>query len=291
MRKLKLPQPYASMVVSGALETIPDMWGDVQYEEKIFIYADNVTEDFKDGLNFKIPSHRKVFNEMTLGNIPDNEYTVGAFLGYVTIAHCGTFIKYWQKETDRFLFIKNPRRFINPIEDYSINFHDFDDVKSYSVKTNRIKREGGKLIVPVGKGTWNLLGNREEYRNVFLFWENYMEKIFSIWSSLITNDEEIDEGVSDVEFKFNGKSMMFCTDGNVGQSFRSYVEDENKKSYLDTLEFDLIGPLVDNGTAIEDWRKPIVPSLEEQNKPKKDRRPWIRMISVPMGGITKWKRK
>lgn len=37
MRMIRLNQPYASMVVAGALETIPDIGGYVKYGEKIFV--------------------------------------------------------------------------------------------------------------------------------------------------------------------------------------------------------------------------------------------------------------
>lgn len=112
MRKLKLPQPYASMVMSGALDIVPDLWGDVKYEEKIFIYADEVAKEFNDGLDYSKEIHRKVFNEMTLGNIPDAEFEVMTFLGYV-IVHCaGTPFRYWSENIYRGVFVKSPHKFI-----------------------------------------------------------------------------------------------------------------------------------------------------------------------------------
>ena len=80
MKKLKLSQPYASMVISGTLEAVPNIWGDVKYGEKIFIYADNVDKDFENGLDYNKALHRKVFNEMFLGNIPDSLFNTEDFL-------------------------------------------------------------------------------------------------------------------------------------------------------------------------------------------------------------------
>ena len=58
--KIRLPQPYATMVALGILQTLPNNWDDVRCGEKIFIYADGLDEKLQFGLDYGNPLHRKI---------------------------------------------------------------------------------------------------------------------------------------------------------------------------------------------------------------------------------------
>lgn len=282
MKKIKLNQPYASMVMSGALEVIPNIWDDVKYGEKILIYADEVAEEFKDGLDFHKEFHQKVYNEMVLGNIPDETFITGVFLGYVMVYHTGRFTKYWSKDTDRFLFVNNPHKLDLSIEDYSQEFCDFDNLKFKQVTTKRMKRNGHILTVPVGEDIWNQLRNKDTYKDVFLFWENYMKEIvpFEIWNNSETNDSE---PIDTIQFEYQKKSVKFITNGYTGRAIPVTFCGSTNTNWISVFNFDL--DCLWAGSAIGFFDK------EEQKSHKDHKSQWVSMIFTPMGGMTKWKRK
>lgn len=86
MRKLRLPQPFAQMVVCGALKSIPNIFDDIKKLEKVFIYADDFEEEFKHGLVFSDKLHQRIWNEITLGNIPDETFYSNCFIGDVIVS-------------------------------------------------------------------------------------------------------------------------------------------------------------------------------------------------------------
>lgn len=276
MRKLKLRQPYASMVISGALETIPDIWGNVKYGEKIFIYSDDLAEDFKDGLDFHKKVHRKVFNEMFLGNIPDEEYVSGVFLGYVSVYHTGRLTKYWSESIDCLLFIKDPHEFDFLTEDYGTNFHDLEDISSHPVKHREITRNRHILTVPVGEYTWNQLRNKDRYKDAYLFWEQYMEKLLP---TLFSEEFDNEEPIQLVKFKYKAQVITFYTNCNTGWVIQTNLfENSIVDGYV--LNFDLCQLSQDSEVG-----------FVEQETSFEPKRQWIHVISTPMGGMTKWKRK
>lgn len=278
MRKLKLPQPYASMVVSGTLEVIPDIWGDVKYGEKIFIYADNIAEDFKNGLNYSKALHQKVFNEMFLGNIPDNIFVSEAFLGYVIVHNTGRLTQYWPKDIERFLFVTTPHKFKFPIDDYSTNFHDLENIQSEFVKNKKIKRNGHLLIVPVGKNVWNQLRDKKAYKNLYLFWENYMNKIVpSEWGA------EDEEPIDLIKFEHQHTSIMFDTNCSTGWTIPALFNDGINDKGVSIFNFDL--------EQLSPYSRVGFYSDKEKTHSKDSRKNWTHVIFIPMGGMTRWKRK
>lgn len=279
MKKIRLNQPYASMVMSGTLEVIPNIWDDVRYGEKILIYADEVAEEFKDGLDFHKELHQKVYNGMVLNNIPDETFITGAFLGYVMVYHTGRFTKYWSGDIDKFLFVNSPHKLDLSIEDYSKEFCDFDSLKFKRVTTKRIKRSGHILTVPVGEDTWNQLRDKDTYKDVFLFWENYMTDIvpFEVWNDSGTEDHD---PIDIIKFEYQKKSIKFDTNCNV--EVAPVVIGDNKK-LIYVFDFDLLQLSLDSAIKFFDE--------EEHKSHKEPKRQWVRMISTPMGRMTKWKRK
>lgn len=279
MRKLRLKQPYASMVVAGVLDTIPDIWGDVKYAEKIFIYADEVDEDIKDGIEYDKEVHRKVHNEMLYGNISDEEFPINTYLGYVIISYKGTDLRYWNSG-ESLLFVNNPHTFIKEFIDYEERYDVLNYASSCESKPHRMKMINHCLTVPVCEDTWNSLRNKEEYKHVFFFWEDYMKQ-FATPNFLA--DERKEEQIYSVKFINKKKSITFEVGDEIGYRLRVYTDEKSGKKcplYLFYLDLRTISPYSQYDFIDE-----------KSSSPKKKKRERIQIIYTPMGGMTKWKRK
>lgn len=68
MKKIKIKQPFASMVICGAFQTIPNLWENVLHGETIYIYAEGVDESFSMDLTLKM-KFTKVFGMKCLSEI------------------------------------------------------------------------------------------------------------------------------------------------------------------------------------------------------------------------------
>lgn len=132
MKKIQLPQPYATMVALGILQTLPNNWDDVRCGEKIFIYADGLDEKLQFGLEYGNPLHRKIHNEFFLGNIPNtNEYPTQCFIGCVKAYHSGQMTTGWTDIHDNFIFVAVPRMFKTYIKDFNINKTILEEAESW----------------------------------------------------------------------------------------------------------------------------------------------------------------
>lgn len=295
MKKLKLPQPYASMVAAGILQTIPNQWNDVKFGEKIFIYADDLAEEFSDGPDYSKAFHRKIFNEMFMGNLPDGDFPTQRFIGYVRVYHSGTIDPDWAKDGQQSIFVTLPYKLITNIEKFDCKDEILEQVPARRVYLKSIRKNGSHLYVPVCKNVWQRLHDMNECQGVCMFWESYMATFGTGCFSM--DDTDIEE-VEEVHFQYNNRTITFATDGGVGENIEPLY---NKKGFVSLLSFNL-QYLIDNYTLIE---------LRVDNKPETDReddycddiddtdsepsgrehRQYIRFISTPMGGMTRWKRR
>ncbi len=109
-----------------------------------------------------------------------------------------------------------------------------------------------------------------------------------------TDIEEVDE----VHFQYNNRTISFLTDGGVGEE---PMPQYSKGELVSILSFNL-QYLADNYTVIElgTDKKPETAKeesgCEDANDTgfetsRKGYRQYIRFISTPMGGMTRWKRR
>jgi len=215
MRKLKLNQPYASMVISGALQTVPNRWDDIKEGEKILIYADEMSDQFtKQPLDFKNEVHRKFMNELFFGNLPEGTYPVDRYLGYVIVSGSGTRTKNWPIGTDKYVFVKNPYVFDLSVEEFKCDIYKLDKLPSHPSNPKRMERKGDRLIVPVGLSAWQQLRNEDEYKDMFIFWEGYMGKIVPpVFANILEPPlADNDDGeIWEIHFVYNNKVIKFVT--------------------------------------------------------------------------------
>ncbi len=284
MRKIKLEQPFASMVMCGALQTIPDMWGDVKIGEKILVYAGETSRSFFDSpFDCGCELDRKYSNEVFFGNISDTTYLVNEYLGYVIVTSEGCVTEGWPIDTDLFLFVRKPYEFEQKIENYNEDILKLDTIRAHPFPRKKMKRSGDVLYVPVGESAWNEVRDKEQFKNTFVFWESYMNEISpSPWR--IDNLDMLCKSIFEVRFCYGSKEIIFEASvgaSETGWNMRQY-EKKGKKYNVEVFEFYLFDLDVLSKVGFK---------TNEPSQRKSPRQPWVRIISTPMGGMTKWKRK
>lgn len=293
MKRLKLSQPYASMVVAGILQTVPNLWLDLKYGEKIFIYADGVDKEFENGPDYNKTFHRRVYNEMFLGNIPDGDFPTHQYIGYVRAYYTGIIDKDWLSDRQKSVFVTLPYKLTTAIDKFDCDEKLLEEANARKVCTKAIQKKGADLYVPVCKNVWKRLNNLDECRGVCMFWEDYMSEFAPICFSLEDNGlDEIDE----VRFQYNGRTIRFATYGGIGED---YVHLDNINGVINLLRFNLDykidGPTI---IKIETSKKTKEDKLSDdafedeiEGNPKEYHPPYAHIIFTPMGGMTRWKRR
>lgn len=234
MKKLRLPQPYASMVVAGVLQTIPNKWDDVAYNEQIFIYADDIEEEYKGEPDHNKPLHRKIYNEQTLGNLKYT-YPSDVYLGFVTVYHTGVTTEGWLSNGEKILFVNGCHEFILKPKYFETSFSYLSTLESRSKIPNRIKLDDFKVIVPVSKETWNEIINEEGYKGFCLFWESYMQQLTTALTKYL---EAHEDETYQVLFEFDGKHVT-CYGDDLGLNHLNISKNKNEYKLVEILDFSL----------------------------------------------------
>ena len=286
MRKIILDQPFASMVICGTLQTIPDKWGDIKIGEKILVYAGDISKEYLHS-QFDCGSEldRKYSNEIFLGNIPDTTYKVNEYLGYVTVTAHGTTTEGWPLNTEKYIYVCKPYEFEQKIDNYNEDILKLDNLPAHPFQRNIMKRKGDELIIPVGESGWNAIRDKEHFKDTFVFWEDYMNRIIpSPWNPKRT--EEHEGPICRVFFVHKNQEVIFETNlfegvSESGWSERHYIKN-GEDHRVETFEFNLYDLDMCSKVGF------IENELEEKYS---SRNQWVKMISTPMGGMTRWKRK
>lgn len=296
MKKIRLPQPYAQMVVCGALSSIPNIFKDTKRLEKVFVFAEEFEDIDDQGLNFDNGLHQRVWNEMKLGNIPDRTFSIDCFIGYVIVSTEEEADDKWRSVAEKHLKVKVAKEFKTYVEAYETTFPVLEAAKVKSSGLRRMERNGNQLIVPVGRETWNALKYKETIDQVFLFWEQYMSEI----TPLLFSNEDDDDEMTDIIFKYRNQTKRFEAYG-AGSNIKTLdvlIDKKGKKVYKNYFTFDFNLLYINNGNTYEEIPsqpkgRAIDPESEDETESDKREfcNPWPRFISTPMGGMTKWKRR
>lgn len=303
MKKIILPEPFASMVIIGALDFIPNEWEDIKIGEKIFIYAKGTHKDFQNEFKVLNIYHRKVYNEMFFGNLPNVLDEEGKFIGYVQVKEKKTGNIEWSEFSNSILEVHNNFKFKYPVYNYNADFTSLETVSGNKVKLKRMRVDRKKLIVPVGIEEWQQLNANIGCANLSIPYEEYMDKIFPTFN--IFGDYDEDDEITEIYFERNGKKVKYESSG-VSKSFISKKEWNGNLFF--TLNFHLESQ--DFGTYVVPTNTDnFDPEEYKQNKKleklqeKEEEENWspfypgeatvksVKTISIPLGGMTNWKRK
>ncbi|MCH5217217.1 MAG: hypothetical protein J1F07_01470 [Muribaculaceae bacterium] len=299
MKKIKLKDPIASMVMCGALDIIPCPWDTVNPEEKIFIYCDGVDCSFANAeFDFSKELHRRIYNEFFFGNLPSIIGEEG-FMGYVMIDDVVKQHKGYNQNYEDSIVVKNPSRFSNRLEDFDLEFEHLLRMKTSIPKLNRMKIIGDVLYVPVGERIWEKLKTNQDWDGLAVAYEPYMAGL----APNPFNLNEKREPISKIVFIRNGRKIWAESDG-AGISFIPILNKKNNKIPnnddqreilyifvfgITTLSSD--GSTIISNCVITDNPKPIFTYCKnyqmEIHKPQKD---FVKILYTPMGGMTHWKR-
>lgn len=272
------------MVVSGALEIIPNQWGDVAYAEPIFIYAEDLDSAFENGPDLLNPLHRKIFNESFLGNMPEMDwfvfpqesYPTNAFIGYVRVYHTGRMVRGWLDNSE-LLFVNKPRRYKMPIPHYDISLMSLAKEITVISVVHKIALVDNSLIVPVSSSIWKELHNTDSYDGYVLFWENYMHSLFP---SPFGNKPE--PKFDYVVFRCASQELRLLADSScAGWNIHKLKGQEESVEFLD-FGIDAIPPQKKEDTSDNE--------VICYDSTDKYRQPYAKIIYTPMGGMTRWKR-
>ncbi len=302
MKKIKLPQPYAQMVVCGALGSIPNIFEDTKRLEKVFVFAEDFDDINDQGLNFDNDLHQRVWNEMTLGNIPDRIFSTDCFIGYVIVSAEEVAEDQWMPDTEKYLKVKVAKEYKTYVENYETTFSVLEAAKVKSGGLRRMERNRSQLIVPLGREAWNALKYRETLNQVFLFWEQYMSKI----TPFLFSEELDEEEMTDIIFKYRNQTKRFeaYTAGSNVKTLEILIEEKGKKKYKSYFTFDFNLERINKGyyyeeipsqpqgkIVFEESQAGIDRDEETEFERRDYRNPWPRFISTPMGGMNKWRRR
>lgn len=294
MKKIKLPQPYAQMVVCGALGSIPNIFDHINRLEKVYVFAENFDDLDNQGLNFDNELHQRVWNEMRLGNIPDSTFSYDCFIGYVIVSSEEDADDKWWSDTEKYLKVKVAKEYKTYVENYETTFPVLEAAKVKSCGLRRMERNGSQLIVPVGRETWNALKYKETMNQVFLFWEQYMSEI----TPFLFSNEDDDDEMTDIIFKYRNQTKRFeaYNAGSNCKTLEILIDEKGKKKHKSYFTFDFNLLYINYGnTFAEIPSQPKGQTIDSGSEDELEKRefcnPWPRFISTPMGGMTKWKRR
>lgn len=155
-------------------------------------------------------------------------------------------------------------------------------------------RKESQLIVPVGQSAWEQLRDEDEYKDVFVFWEDYMGKIVPTIFSQILQSKPLDDEIDEIHFVYGKKVIKFETDFSVGWDMAGYKENGKMKS-IQIFRFDLVGLSPNSKVGFfKKKKRKSAKNDNSSNKPtysKGKRQDWVSIIYTPMGGMTKWRRR
>lgn len=295
MKTLILPQPFASMVVMGIKESLLNTLGNLHYGEKIYVYASELGNSFMNDLDYRKPIIRKLYNEMCLGNFPDDleELPTNCYVGYFRVGKLEN-ITTNESGFPEHIPIILPRTFKAGKYGKESTEAELEKARASRRFPQRMRRDGDTLIVPVGKYLWKKVNDLYQCRGLFLFWEDYMEEYVPILFSMNYNSPQ--DEIYRVVFHYGKQYLTFFTDFGVGQNIANLHSGEPAWIF----DFNLEGR-VDKHTIIRlpnpndpKESRPVGSSgdaeCEYKMKLNEYKRPRPIFISTPMGGMTKWKR-
>lgn len=283
MKVAKIPQPWASLVMTETIKYILPLEESVSPGEVILIYAIDNDE------RYGVESERKKvdelwYNETVLGNLYDDLETAH-FLGYVKVPNTIS--------TQDKIYVNDVHCFENPI--YSKSARPSADIlarpckeKNYEAITFRTIRKGlNEIVIPLGKEAWENLILKEE--DINLYWSEEFSKLIS-WIVTFKDEKGFWDEQFDVIFTHDGRKVVWTMlNEDIYKTFTSLYETDEKngkKSYVGNVDILHIG--VTYMECLYPERKLVVKERERLLNPKakekpKEHREWVHIIYTPMG--------
>lgn len=298
MKIAKVPQPWASLVMSEAIEYILPVEG-LRKDEEIIIYAVREGDDFYEASMDKDKLNKLTYNEEILGNL-EKYLPTGCALGWVRPAD-------FKPRRRNVLYVADVHQFANPIKtniaqiDNSILNMPCKEQNYKSIEFGHLKFpnkiQKGKyfytdcVILPLGDDAWKKF--IFEKNSIYLYWSEDFIPLVSWLDSKFDEFGATDSNIN-VILRHNDKDiwcMMLNRDEVSRESLPSYQIDEEtgKKTWdgtIDSLIFHFdktLGLEIDyiDGTEIINEEKKRLSAKGKEDKQK--RKEWVHIIYTPMG--------
>lgn len=281
----KIPQPWASLLMTEAVEYILPLDNDVLPGEVILIYA--ISKDERYNIEFeRIKVDELWNNEMTLGNL-DEELETEHFLGYVKV------LDVFPRKRDK-IYVGNVHCFEKPV--YSKHARPSADIlknpckkKNYDTITFKSIRKGiNEIVIPLGREDWeNLVFQKED---IYLYWNEEFRGLTD-WINSFKDKKGFWDEQFDVVFKYNDRKVVWTMLND--SIHKTYIplyetnEQTGKKIYagnIDVLYIGIIGAMgmdAPDSDILDEERK----LFQEQKvkEPAKTNKQWTHIIYTPMG--------
>ena len=284
MKIAKIPQPWASLIMTEALEYILPLEENVSPGEVILIYATDKDERY-DANYDRTKVDYLWYNETILGNL-DEELETAHFLGYVKA------ISPFPRKQDR-IYVSDVHCFEKPI--YSKNARPSADIlkntckkKNYETITFEGNHKSAKnVIIPLGKEAWEDLVQNES--DIYLYWNDEFYGL-TRWLDSFKNDLRYYDDEIHVFFTHGkGKVVWDMLNDDICKSFAPIYETDEKtgkKKMIGTCDVLYIGVsqmecFYPDRELIDIERKRIL-GQKDKEKPK-EHREWVHIIYTPMG--------
>lgn len=284
MKVATIPQPWASLVMTEAIEYILPLEESVVPGETILIYA--TEKDMRYSVDFERERVDDLwYNETILGNL-EEELETSHFLGYVKA------LDIFPRKQNR-IYVNDVHCFEKPI--YSKNARPSADIlkspckkKNYNNITFKTIHKGlHDIVIPLGREAWENLILKEE--DINLYWNEEFRQLTS-WIESFKDEKGFWDEQFNVIFKHEGREVVWTmlNDDLHKTYYPIYETDEKtgKKSYAGNVDVLHIG--VTYMECLYPERELVVKERELLLNPKvkekpKEHREWVHIIYTPMG--------
>ena len=284
MKVAKIPQPWASLVMTGSIKYILPLEESVTPGEIILIYATDNDERYREDFE-----REKVdelwYNETVLGNLYDGLETAH-FLGYVKVRN--TILR----EQDK-IYVNDVHCFEKPV--YSKSARPSADILARPCKENKyetitfrtICKGSHEIVIPLGKEAWENLILKEE--DINLYWRKEFSKLTD-WIVSFKDEHGFWDEQFEIIFTHDDRKVIWTMlNEDIYKTFVPIYETDEKtgkKSYSGNVDVLHIG--VTYMECLYPERELVVKERERLLNPKakekpKEHREWVHIIYTPMG--------
>lgn len=284
MKIAKIPQPWASLIMTETIKYILPLEESVAPGELLLIYATDDDERYREDFE-RANVYNLWYNETVFGNLYEDLETAH-FLGYVRASNA------FLKKQDK-IYVCDVHCFEKPV--YSKSARPSADIltrpckkKNYEAITFRTIRKGShEIVIPLGKEAWENLILKEE--NINLYWSEEFSKLTD-WIVSFKDDQGFWDEQFEVVFTNDGKKVVWTMlNEDIHKTFAPIYETDEKtgkKSFAGTTDILHIG-ITDMECLYPD-RELVVKERERLLNPKvkekpKEHREWVHIIYTPMG--------
>ncbi len=224
---VSVPQPLATLLVSGAVDNIQfENYYKLREGDIVYVYASDYSSEMMVKLKYNISIWSKFSNGIFSGSYNDNDFPENCYIGKFVIG------KKLSKGVEE---IKKPEVFNRPLETGTRFVSSMPSLSSHSFRMKHVELKGRTIVVPVNDETWEEI--HESKGDTYFYWEEGYDKIVRYRSideigDDIWDDDEYNEIIEGFAGDEKGLYDILFTNGNNQRKYRqSNVHAIRRESY------------------------------------------------------------